>query len=602
MFEKFKKIHRKYKLRYKMIFANLLISIVPIILIAGIFYNVFLDTIESYVSDSVELYFNQVGHRLEEYLNTVNIVADSVFLDKNLQELIISEQVSYWDKHNQVDEFFQSYLKFYEYFTDIYLLDRPQNIYHSRSVVVRDEFKDFITGIDIDQIEDGKLYIKGPLKLKEGETYFIAYRLIKSVFFENFLEDIALGAVILDGNHILSIIEENNLPEGSSVYIQDKDGVIITSTDNKEIESGMNYQFDPSIDEKYTNINNVNYIVKSSGLSSELNTAGWTIRALINRDKLIEESNVIKYTIMIILLLVFLIVVVVTLIFNYRLTYPLKKMADAFDRVATGDFNYKLKFQYKNEITNIEDNFNNMIRELESLTNRLLMSQKEAHQIELEKKQFQLDGLQSQINAHFLYNTLNTIRVMAHTDAKKEVDAMIRNLVNYLRYISKINEFVTLKDELRQLEKYKNIEQMRFGNRFKIRYKIEPGIEKIKIIKLTIQPIVENAIFHGMRKMSGNGVIQISAFKDGERLTVRIMDSGKGIKKTELNEINKGINSDKVKNSNGSSLGIGLVNIHKRIQIYFGNQYGLTVKSWQNIGTVVTITYPYEKEEGKDNV
>ncbi len=600
MLNKFKHIHSKYKLRYRMIFVNLLITIIPIIIIAFLFYNIFLDTVEEHVSNSVDLYFNQVGHRLEEYIDSVNIVADSVFLDKKLQELIINKEISYWDKYNTIDDLFQSYLMFYESLTDIYLMDNSKAIYHSRSVVVRNELKDYITNINTEDIDDGKLYIEGPIRTKGGEYYFIAFRLIRSIFFENFLEGLGIGAVIIDGNKIENIIEESNLPEKSYIFIQNKEGTIIT-TKNKEItDRYIENQATQPIEKGYINISDVKYMVKST----ELAKINWTINALINRDTLIKQGQIVQYTIIIIAILVFIIVVFVTLIFNYRLTDPLKKMADAFDRVASGDFNYKLKFEYKNEITNIEDNFNNMIRELDNLTNRLLKSQQETHQIELEKKQFQLDGLQSQINAHFLYNTLNTIRVMALTGAKKEVDGMIRNLVDYMRYITKINEFVTLEDELRQLSKYTNIEKLRFGNKFKIKFKLEPGMESLKILKLSIQPILENAIFHGLRKSPGYGIIQISVFKKNDKVMIRIMDNGNGISQENLNSIEEGIISKEVLNnsSNGDGIGIGLINIHKRIQLYYGQNYGLDIKSWLNIGTVVTISYPFEEKGAQDNV
>src|SRR5690554_1632555 len=598
MLEKLKKLHAKYKLRYKMISANLLISILPIILIVVIFSNVFLNTIEEYVSDSVDLYFNQVGQRLEEYLNTVNIVADSVFLDKNLQSLITGNELSYWDKYNQIDELFQSYLKFYESLEDIYLMDRKQNIYHSRSVVVQNEFKDFINQLDIEEIKDGRLYITGPLKIKGRGSYFIAYRVIRSVFFDNFLEELGIGAIIINGNMILNIIEENNLPENSHVFIQGENDEIITTTSSMLTDNYLETLGVEGSKIHYVDIDNENYMLKSSKPFH----SGWIIRALINRDKLVEERRVIQYTIMFVVLLVFIAVVVITLLFNYRMTYPLKKMADAFDRVATGDFNYKLKFEYKNEITNIEDNFNNMIKEIENLTNRLLESQQEAHQIEMEKKQFQLDGLQSQINAHFLYNTINTIRVMALTDARDEVNVMTRNLVDYFRYISKVDEFVTLGQELEQLNKYKKIEQLRFGNSFRTKYRIEPGMEKLQIVKLSVQPVIENAIFHGLRPSSKKGIIQISAFRQREKGIVRVMDNGKGIEVKELEEIRKGLCSgeDINKENNKESIGIGLINIHKRIQLYFGKEYGLSIKSWQNLGTVVNISYPLSTEGDSD--
>ncbi|AZO94347.1 sensor histidine kinase [Halocella sp. SP3-1] len=598
MFERFKKIHRKYKLRYKMIFVNLLISILPIILIALIFYNIFLNNIEKYVSDSVDLYFNQVNHRLEEYLDTVNIIADSVFFDKKLQELIISKDKNYWDKYNEIDLLFQSFLKFYESVEDIYVIDNNHNIYHSKSIVFRDEFKNFIINIDSAKINDGKLYFADPLKTKGGDLYFIAYRVIKSMFFENFMENIARGAVILDAKKIEKIIEENNLPEGSHVFIQNNAGEVITVTRDETVDIYRSSQADLNSNKKYININGVTYMQRTS----ELNKVGWTIKALINRDKLVKEGRVVQYIIILIALIVFVFVVITTLVFNYRLTFPLKKMADAFDRVATGDFNYQLKFKYKNEITNIEDNFNNMLRELEGLTKNLLDTQEKAHLIELEKKQFQLDGLQAQINAHFLYNTLNTIRVMALTGAKKEMDRMISNLVDYLRYISKVHEFVSLEEELEQLNKYKNIENLRFANKFKVKYRIESGLERLKILKLTVQPVLENAIFHGLRQISGNGVIQISAFQKGDKALIRVMDNGTGIKKRELEQIKLGIQKQDIvtDSSKGSDIGIGLVNIHKRIQLYYGNDFGLEVKSWEDIGTVVTISYPYRKGKEED--
>ena len=129
-------------------------------------------------------------------------------------------------------------------------------------------------------------------------------------------------------------------------------------------------------------------------------------------------------------------------------------------------------------------------------------------------------------------------------------------------------------------------------------------MESLKILKLSIQPILENAIFHGLRKSPGYGIIQISVFKKNDKVMIRIMDNGNGISQENLNSIEEGIISKEVLNnsSNGDGIGIGLISIHKRIQLYYGQNYGLDIKSWLNIGTVVTISYPFEEKGAQDNV
>lgn len=602
MLENMKRIHRKYKLRHNMILINLFISIIPLVIISIIFYNIFITNIEEKLLNSLQIYFNQIDYRLDEYLNTVDLIADSVFLDKKLQEILLSKSNTYWDKYTEIDSIIESFLKFNESVRDIYIKDQNNLIYHSMSVIVRDEFKDLVGNVNTNGMKSGKLVIEGPINIKGSGSFFLAYRIIQSVFYDNFLENIAVGAIILDGQKIESIIEENNLPDNSYIFIQNQQGKIITANDNEILDYFTNNASEFDSEEKYINIQGTDYILKTG----ELNRAGWNIQALISREKIIEEGEVVKNTLFVIVILVSVIVLITTLLFNYRLTFPLKKIADAFDRVASGDFDYQLKFNYKNEITEIEDNFNNMIKEIENLTNSLLDSQKKNHMIELEKKQHQLDGLQSQINAHFLYNSLNTIRVMALTDSKDEMNEMIRNLVDYLRYITTINEFVLLEDELRQLEKYKKIEMLRFGNKFKIKYKIAKDMNNLRILKLTLQPILENAIFHGLRQISSRGVIQIEAFRKSNKGIIKIMDNGKGMERSQLEKINQGIKDQKTFSDSmeKGGIGIGLVNIHKRIQLYYGEEYGIRVKSWSGIGTVVYVTYPYDtgQNRGGENV
>lgn len=590
MFNLFKKYNGKYTLRFQMVLVNLLISIIPIIFIGVIFYNIYLDNLEKQFSNLLDAYFNQVNTRLEEYFHNINLIADTAFVNKQLQSTLMEEDLDYWDKLTIIDEIINSYMKLNDSMIDIYILDNDDYFYHSKGNLVINNIKNFVDEIDYEEIKSGNLFFSYSKDNKDIYKYIVAYRVIKSVFLKNFLDELAVGALLLDVNKINSMIKESNLPDKSCVMLVSENNQIITSTSKSISENYINNVQKDKINNQYVTINGSSYLIKRSSLKK----MGWEIEALICRDDIIKEGNLIKLTIGMIVVILFVIVIIITLIFNVKITEPLKKLTDAFEKVASGDFKYKLLFDYKNEITAIEDNFNHMIKEIDSLTKSLLKAQRKAHTVELEKKQFQLNGLQSQINAHFLYNTLHTIRGMALTDSKKEINEIIKSLVAYLRYITNTDEFVTLQEEVNHLENYLSIERLRFGNKFKVKYEFTDNVKNQKILKLSLQPIIENSIFHGLEQKAGQGIVKITAYKEGDKAIIKIMDNGKGINKEELKLLNEILINDdidrKVKNKKRS---IGLYNIHKRIQIYFGSEYGLKIKSWQDIGTMIIVRYPH---------
>jgi sensor histidine kinase YesM len=300
-----------------------------------------------------------------------------------------------------------------------------------------------------------------------------------------------------------------------------------------------------------------------------------------------------------------LIVLLVVVSFNFRLTHPITKMADAFDSAAKGDFDAKLKFGYKNEITVIQDHYNNMLDEIKKLTGNLLQSQQQLHETEMDKQMFQLNALQSQINAHFLYNVLHSIRGMSLSNAKKEVAIAIDNLVSYFRYITRTDEYVLLYKELEHLERYIAIQKIRFGDRLQFKVFTDPTLRGQSIVKLILQPLVENALFHGLEGKNGRWLIRIKAVvQDDQRLIIKVLDNGMGMSDEKVASLHEELRGNGSSSSSEESLGqgIGLVNIHKRIQIYYGEPYGLTIKSWHNRGTLVTIKVPLRDKEGHSNV
>lgn len=225
--------------------------------------------------------------------------------------------------------------------------------------------------------------------------------------------------------------------------------------------------------------------------------------------------------------------------------------------------------------------------------------------LELVQKQAEFNELQNQINPHFLYNTLESIRAEAMAEDASQVANMIKSLSSFYRYsIGRYHTLVTFREELENIENYFKIQRYRFGDRFSFNISILPEDEhclELYIIKLSIQPIIENAIYHGLEVKPENGMVRISVDITESRLIITVSDNGIGIPPERLSQINELLNRNpddlSVKNlETAKGTGTGLLNINKRIKMYFGNEYGLIVRSVMGVGTDIEIVLPIVTE------
>lgn len=224
-------------------------------------------------------------------------------------------------------------------------------------------------------------------------------------------------------------------------------------------------------------------------------------------------------------------------------------------------------------------------------------------------KQTELTALQSQINPHFLYNTLESIRGQALIDDNVEIARMVEALSAFFRYsISRKGSLVTLRDEMANIENYMLIQRYRFNNRFSLEVIIDEEDEKaydFLIPRLIIQPVVENAIYHGLEEKLEGGKVTIEVIVTDQNLILTISDNGQGMDEEKLKELNARIQADDVdldegENQNQRNTGIALPNIHKRIQLLFGDEYGVNVYSTEGQGTDVEITIPVDYNHDRE--
>lgn len=216
------------------------------------------------------------------------------------------------------------------------------------------------------------------------------------------------------------------------------------------------------------------------------------------------------------------------------------------------------------------------------------------YSIKLRQKEAELNSLQNQINPHFLYNTLESIRGAALYHGIHDIAAMSKALSLLFRYSISDRVLVTIKEEMQHLENYMSIQNFRYENKFELVYSVSPELMNYKILKLTLQPLIENSIKHGLEMKLGKGAIKIEILELNNTIKIQISDDGLGIPPKKVEELNRSLVYDKYLSGSEpdrTGTGIGVKNVNSRIKLYFGDQYGLKFRD-ALVGTTVEITLP----------
>ena len=257
-------------------------------------------------------------------------------------------------------------------------------------------------------------------------------------------------------------------------------------------------------------------------------------------------------------------------------------------QVAEGDFTVQTKESNTDEIAVLTRSFNDMTQEIGGLVEDIKLQQKNLRIAETKL-------LQAQINPHFLYNTLDAIVWLAEENRKDEVVSMVTALSDFFRTtLSKGRDFITVREERSHIESYLKIQQFRYQDIMSYEIDMEENMGEFMIPKLTLQPLVENALYHGLKNKRGGGMIKITGRLDGENMIFTVTDDGKGMTKEVLEKLQESIGKEK---GDKSIDGFGIGNVNRRIRYYYGERYGVTLESVENDGTKATVTMAAQKNQ-----
>ncbi|OXM87439.1 cache domain-containing sensor histidine kinase [Paenibacillus rigui] len=318
--------------------------------------------------------------------------------------------------------------------------------------------------------------------------------------------------------------------------------------------------------------------------------AGWSILMLTPEREVFEASIKIRQSIWVIALAVLVVTAGLSVLFSSYLTKPILALYRTVSAVKQGNLAVRAQVGREDEIGKIALNFNAMVDEIEHL-----IKTKYVYQLKL--REAELAMLYSQINPHFLYNTLDSIRSMADYYDAEEIVLMTTSLADMFRYSTTSREMVTIRQELAHIQDYLTIQLLRFGSKIAVEWDIAEELPGHPIPKMTLQPLVENAIYHGLEKKRENGVLRIRGWTEDSSICFAVTDDGVGMEAQKLEQIREAlaaVERDHEAMHGIRSMGIGLLNVHARLVLKFGSGYAMHFSSEPGAGTTVSIRLPRE--------
>lgn len=391
------------------------------------------------------------------------------------------------------------------------------------------------------------------------------------------------GVLLVDLNFkaIEQLCRRVSLGRRGYIYIVDSEGNIVYHPQQQLIYMGLKYENNDDIlkhsygtfmqefggDKRLVTVKTVNY-------------TGWKIVGISYMDELVAAKRDIYNYVWFIVITGIIFIIAIFSVISAKISQPIKELEKSMKLVEEGNFDINIDVRGEDEVVELSRTFNIMVSRIRELMDQILVEQEA-------KRKSDLNALQAQINPHFLYNTLDSIVWMAENGKSQDVITMVTALARLFRIsISKGKDVIYVEQELEHARNYMIIQKIRYKNKFRFEINADKEALSHKTLKLILQPIIENSIYHGIEYMVDEGLIKINVRTTENKLIYEISDNGLGMKQ----EVLENILSFKSKNTGGS--GVGVKNVHERIQLSYGKEYGLAIESELEEGTTVTITIP----------
>ena len=384
------------------------------------------------------------------------------------------------------------------------------------------------------------------------------------------------------------VLDEVTLGNGGYIYLMDSNGDLIWHPKFELIASGRVKEnnlvaagYDDGSREEIFNGTRQTVVTKTVGYT------GWKLVGVIKGTGISLNMLKTRLFIVFVILLIIFIVILINSYISFRVTNPIRELEKSVKALEEGNLDADIYMGGSYEVQHLGKSVQDMKFRIKGLMQDIVNEHEE-------KRKSEFDSLQAQINPHFLYNTLDIIVWQIENEKQSEAVHTVTALARFFRLsLGKGKNIVTVKDEIDHVKNYLMIQHMRFKNKFDYEFDIAEDVLELPSLKLMLQPLVENAIYHGMEFMDGDGMITVKAWRKEDELYLSVADNGLGMTEDKVEMILTG----KSTSGNGRGSGIGVKNVNERIKLYFGEAYGLTIDSEPDEGTTVIIHLPAKDEK-----
>jgi two-component system sensor histidine kinase YesM len=597
-------------LRPRLIITYLASILVPLLIFGCVLYFVSMIEIETEMRKVSLQSVKQVNTTLNEYINQIDTLSLMPYTDKDIEEYMLntSGQNAYQAiiRPNAGGPVFQSGTEakpdaekmqaFLQNLMGVKQdIDFMSMISLDGGIVTKSKFG--IVKIQYDFFHDD-LYEK--LRQSTGEKVMIpihkadylfapsknVFSLGRRIF--NFSRGVYTGFMLIDCDTKVfeRICREVNIGKSGYVFIADSSGNVLYRSGGS---GGIDIRkvMDRIGEQKSVNAIEDFGAHKTILVSDTSDYTGWTAIGILPYEEVLQRVAGIKTIFFTLSVLFILLVFAISVLISRSVTRPMRNLQNAMRAFEKGNTDIRVSIRSYNEIGELSHSFNQLMQKI----NTLLASIKS---IEIKKREAELESLKSQINPHFLYNTLESIRMMAVIDENRDIASATEALANLFRYsVRQRKDIVEVRYEIQHAKNYILLQKIRYGDKFDVIYDIDEDILDCKTLKFTLQPIVENAIYHGLEKKKGKGLLIVRAKRVENDLEFEVRDNGAGMQLLQLSRLREHISSC----SDDGTQSIGLKNVNERIVLYFGGNYGLTIDSMPGEGTVVKLAIPAFNDE-----
>ncbi len=402
-----------------------------------------------------------------------------------------------------------------------------------------------------------------------------------------------LGTLYIDVNikALSDVVNETELRGGSEMYIVDrKEKVYVYHQDSGKINQqlGELEAYIPEMDQEYQYIlaDGMYYIY------NDIEGTDWMVIHKIPRYNLENSYQEIRSNTILIICISVILLLFLYYFYSKKTNKPILQLKTAMEKVQNGELDTRVEVYSNDEIGFLAKGMNQMTKNLQEHIKRVYIA-------EIRQREAEIKTLKTQIQPHYLYNTLDVIRMTAVMNDDYQTAGLLDGLSGQLKYlIGGAREIVTLRDEIENVENYFKIVRVRYENRFGLDINVNEDFLDLRVPQLILQPVVENSVKYGLRPKEESGIIAINVQVEGERLLISVMDNGLGMSQQKLREVQELLeNKETVKHARSKKASIGLKNAHDRIKLILGEEYGMEIISYEGMGTIVKFSLPVMREK-----